>query len=155
MNGKTVALVLSGLLGACAQIQPPPVTPPTAPSPPTAAPAATAGPQIVTAAPTAVPPPAGSAAPPAATPSPPRLASVNRVVNIQGATCQGLLNLVPEDRAAAAMFYIGYQASRLRARTINVSVIPSIEAQALTYCQENPTQTITRAFAEAYARASR
>jgi hypothetical protein len=50
------------------------------------------------------------------------------------------------------MFYIGYQASRLRARTINVSLIPSIEAQAVTYCQENPRRTVAQAFAEAYSR---
>jgi hypothetical protein len=34
---------------------------------------------------------------------------------------QDLLKLSPEDRADAPMFYIGYQASHLRARTINVA----------------------------------
>jgi hypothetical protein len=53
------------------------------------------------------------------------------------------------------MFYIGYQASRLRATTINVGVIPSIEAQALTYCQENPDEPVARAFAQAYLRTQR
>jgi hypothetical protein len=53
------------------------------------------------------------------------------------------------------MFYIGYQASHLRARTINVGVIPSIEAQALVYCQENPGLTVAQAFAEAYLAVSR
>ena len=50
------------------------------------------------------------------------------------------------------MFYIGYQASRLRAATINVGVIPNIQAQALTYCEENPTKPVAQAFAQAYAR---
>ena len=50
------------------------------------------------------------------------------------------------------MFYIGYQAPRVRARTINVGVIPSIEAQAVTYCAENPRRTVAQAFAEAYSR---
>jgi hypothetical protein len=50
------------------------------------------------------------------------------------------------------MFYIGYQASRVRARTIDVSVIPSIEAQALIYCAENPDLPVAQAFAEAYLR---
>jgi hypothetical protein len=63
--------------------------------------------------------------------------------------------LAPDDRAAAAMFYIGYQASRLRASTIDVAVIPSIEAQAFVYCQENPDEPLVRAFAQAYARPMR
>jgi hypothetical protein len=50
------------------------------------------------------------------------------------------------------MFYIGYQASRLRATTINVGVIPSIEDQALIYCQENPDEPVAQAFAQAYLR---
>ena len=53
------------------------------------------------------------------------------------------------------MFYIGYQALRLRATTINVGVIPSIEAQALTYCQENPDEPVAQAFAQAYLRTRR
>jgi hypothetical protein len=60
--------------------------------------------------------------------------------------------LSPDDRAAAAMFYIGYQAARFRASTIDVAVIPSIEAQAFVYCQENPDEPVARAFAEAYSR---
>jgi hypothetical protein len=62
------------------------------------------------------------------------------------------MRLSPEDRAAASMFYIGYQSSRVRARTINVGLIPSIEAQAETYCSENPNRTVVQAFAEAYSR---
>jgi hypothetical protein len=53
------------------------------------------------------------------------------------------------------MFYIGYQASRLRARTINVGRIPSIEEQAIGYCQENPDRTVVQAFANAYSRTRR
>jgi hypothetical protein len=53
------------------------------------------------------------------------------------------------------MFYIGYQASRLRATTINVGVIPSIEAQAVIYCQENPDRPVAQAFAQAYQRTRR
>jgi hypothetical protein len=63
--------------------------------------------------------------------------------------------LAPDDRAAATMFYIGYQASHFRARTINVALIPSIEAQALTYCEENPDRPVVQAFAEAYLEARR
>jgi hypothetical protein len=134
MNGKTAAVLLSGLLVACAQTQPPEATaqsePASASSSAPAEPPATAVPQA---------PAAGSA-------------RVDRIVNIQRAGCEDLLKLSPEDRDAASMFYIGYQASRSRASTINVGLIPSIEAQALTYCAENPNRAVVQAFAEAYSR---
>jgi hypothetical protein len=132
MNRKPAAMLLSGLLVACVQTQPPEATTPPAPSPP---PAQT------------------QAAPPAQAAAEPPLA--DRIVSIRGARCQGLLNLSPDDRAAASMFYIGYQASRLRTSTINVGVIPSIEEQAITYCEEHPNRTIVQAFADAYSRARR
>lgn len=124
MNGRTAAVLLSGLLVACAQTQPQEATEPPAP-PPAPAP--------------------GTAPTPAA-----EAARVDHIVNIRGARCGDLLRLAPDDRAAATMFYIGYQASRFRARTINVALIPSIEAQALTYCEENPDRPVVQAFAEAY-----
>ena len=129
MNGKTAAVLLSGLLVACAQTQPPEATAPAAPSPPPA--------------PAAAPPPTAESGP------------VDHIVSIRGALCGDMLRLAPDDRAAATMFYIGYQASRFRARTINVAVIPSIEAQALTYCEENPDRPVVQAFAEAYSAARR
>ena len=131
MNGKTAAVLLSGLLVACAQTQPPEATAPAAPSPP--------------------PVPAPAAAPASAA----DLGPVDHIVSIRGALCGDLLKLAPDDRAAATMFYIGYQASRFRARTINVALIPSIEAQALTYCEENPDRPVVQAFAEAYSAARR
>ena len=131
MSRKTAAVLLSGLLVACAQTQPPEATVPPAPSPP--------------------PVPASAAAPaPAAEAAP-----VDHIVSIREARCGDLLRLSPDDRAAATMFYIGYQASRFRARTINVALIPSIEAQALTYCEENPDRPVVQAFAEAYLEARR
>jgi len=135
MNAKTAAVLLSALLAACAQSQPPATTAPPAPSPAPAS--AQAQP----------PAPATKAPVPAANPMP-----VSHVVNIQGAGCQQFLKLAPDDRQNASMFYLGYQASHFRARTINVSVVPSIVDQALVYCQENPNWTVARAFAEAYSR---
>jgi len=85
MNGKTAAVLLSGLLVACAQTQPQEATAPSAPSPP----------------------PAPAAAPASAAESAP----VDHIVNIQRALCGDLMRLAPDDRAAATMFYIGYQAS--------------------------------------------
>lgn len=133
MKGKTAALLVSGLLAACAQPPSPEATAPPAPAaaapaqPPASAPAAPAAP--------------AAAAPP-----------TNHIVSIRGAGCQDLLKLSPEDRSAASMFYIGYQASRLRASTINVGTIPSIEAQAVTYCEQNPNRTVADVFAEAFVR---
>lgn len=146
MNGKTAAVLLSGLLVACAQTQPPEAT---AQSEPASASASAPG---QAPAPGAAPP---QAEPPAtAVPQAPAAGSarVDRIVNIQRAGCEDLLRLSPEDRQAASMFYIGYQASRSRARTINVSLVPSIAAQAVTYCEENPRRTVAQAFAEAFSR---
>ncbi|HEU0157301.1 MAG TPA: HdeA/HdeB family chaperone [Stellaceae bacterium] len=136
MTAKTVALLLSGLLVACAQPEPPAATAP--PAPQAAAPA-----------PAQAPPPAQAAAPAqvqAAAPVP-----TDHVVNIRRAGCQDLLRLSPDDRKAASMFYIGYQASRVRASSINVGLIPSIEAQAVTYCAENPNRTVADVFAQAFS----
>ena len=36
-----------------------------------------------------------------------------------------------------------------------IALIPSIEAQALTYCEENPDRPVVQAFAEAYSEARR
>jgi len=133
MNRKTAAVLLSGLLVACAQTQSPEATTQSEPAlePAAAAPAP---------APAAPPAPVAESAP------------VDHIVNIRRASCQDLLKLSPDDLDAASMFYIGYQASRFRTSTINVGLIPSIEAQALTYCTENPNRTVAQAFAEAYLR---
>ncbi|HEY1298933.1 MAG TPA: HdeA/HdeB family chaperone [Stellaceae bacterium] len=136
MKGKTAAVLLSGLLAACVQQPAPEATAPPAPAPPAAA------------APAQPPAAAAATAPAQPAAAPPR----DHVVSIQGAGCQDLLRLSPEDRYAASMFYIGYQASRSRARSINVGVIPSIEAQAVTYCEQNPGRKVADVFAEAFSR---
>jgi hypothetical protein len=127
MNEKPAVVLLLGLLVACVQTQPPEAAAPAAP-----------------------PPPPAQAQAPAA-----ELVPADHIVIIRKAGCKDLLRLAPEDRAAASMFYIGYQASRFRARTINVGAIPSIEEQAITYCEENPSRTVVQAFARAYSRTGR
>lgn len=126
MNARTAALLLSGILVACA------------PPPPQAA---------------ALPAPSSQPAPAAAPAAAKAVASapVSHIVNIGQSTCRDLLRLSPGDRDDASMFYIGYQAARVRAATIDVGVIPSIEAQALTNCAENPDWPVVEAFAEAYS----
>lgn len=139
MKAKIAGVLLSGLLVACAQQQPPQAV--VSPTP--------------AAAPAPAPAPTQAAGPPSApantTVSPPG----DHYVEIQRALCQDMLKLSPDDRAAAAMFYIGYQASRSRSTRINVSVIPSIEDQAYVYCQENPNRPVVQVFAEAYSRIAR
>jgi hypothetical protein len=76
--------------------------------------------------------------------------SGNRSVSIQGATCEKLLELSSDDRAAASLFYIGYQAARFRSRTINVGAIPNAEERAESYCAEHPSQPAVEAFRQAY-----
>ena len=125
MKGKPAVVLLSGLLFACVQAPPPPTT--------TAAPP---------------PPPAPVAAPAPVAEAPP----ANRRVTIRAVRCARLLELPEDDRAAASLFYIGYQASSLRARTINVGAIPDAENRALSYCEANPNRAALSAFRQAYVR---
>jgi HdeA/HdeB family protein len=76
---------------------------------------------------------------------------MDRFVSIRGASCQDLLKLSPDDRAAAAMFYIGYQSARVRAAAVNVPTIPDIEFAAESYCEDHPGRTAAQAFAVAYS----
>jgi hypothetical protein len=128
MNGKTAFVLLSGVLSGslCACVQPPEAAAPAAPPPP----------QI------AAPEPAPA---PVAEPTP-----GNRWVSIRGALCERLLELSPDDRAAAALFYTGYQAARFRSRAINVGAIPDAEAWAYDYCVEHPGRPAVEAFRQAY-----
>jgi hypothetical protein len=123
MNGKIATVLLSGLLAACVQAPPPaPPAPPPAPPPPQAA-------------------------------APPVLAEAvreQRIVDIRGAGCEPLMGLDREDQIAAAMFYIGYEASRFGSRTINVGKIPNIARMALAYCQAHPDRPVSEAFQQAY-----
>ena len=133
MIGKITVVLLSGLLFACVQtpsrepVAPPPAPPPAPAAPPTS--------------------------PPIASPPQRPLAEAiheERIVAIRRADCETLLGLDDGDRAAAGMFYIGYQASRFGSRTINVGRIPTIERLALDYCQTHPDRLVAEAFALAY-----
>jgi len=72
------------------------------------------------------------------------------VVSIQGAPCSRFTELADEDREAATMFYIGWQASRARAQIINVGGIPHIASRAMNYCLDHPNVPVARAFAAGY-----
>jgi hypothetical protein len=107
----------------------------------------------------APPPPAAPPAPPPA-PAPATApvtqgTSVDRFVTIQRATCDAFLTLSDDDRAAAAMFYMGYQASRARAAAVNVGMIPTNIGLATDLCAAEPNRTVASVFAEAYAETRR
>jgi hypothetical protein len=119
MNGKIAIVLLSGLLWACAPVQPPaPSAPPPAPPP---APAPTAD-----------------------------TLPVDHFVNIRGASCQDLLNLSPDDRSAASLFYIGYLSSRFHVAAVNVPTFADIEVTAQSYCADHPNRTAVQAYTVAY-----
>jgi hypothetical protein len=132
MNGKTAFVLLSGVLSGslCACVQPPDAAAPAAPPPP----------PVAAAAPAPAPAPA-----PVAEPTP-----GDRWVSIRGATCERLLELSPDDRAAASLFYTGYQAARFGSRAINVAAIPNAEEWAESYCAEHPGRPAVEAFRQAY-----
>ena len=133
MNRKTALVLLSVVLAGslCACVQPPDAALPAAPSPPPVA--ATA------------PAPA-----PVAEPTP-----GDRWVSIRQATCERLLELSPDDRAAASLFYTGYQAARFGSRAINVAAIPNAQQWAESYCAEHPDRPAVEAFRQAYRRTLR
>jgi hypothetical protein len=106
------------LLAACAQ--------PSAP-PPAAAPAP-------------MPPPAAAPPPPA-----PEPASTSPIP-IRTLSCAELLGASDDDRAAASMFFIGYQASVSGVRNLSIAEIQGIEGKALSICAKQPAMPAVRAF---------
>ena len=99
------------------------------------------------------PPPLRRRPAPAPAPTPAPVAEPtpsDRWVSIQGATCERLLELSSDDRAAASLFYIGYQAARFGSRAINVAAIPNAEEWAESYCAEHPGRSAVEAFRQAY-----
>ena len=99
--------------------------------------------------PSAPPPAAVPAAAPSAQPAP--AAPASRFVGIREVRCARLFELSNEDRAAAAMFYIGYEASRAGAGAINIGGLRTLESMALSYCAAFPDRPAYEGFAQAYA----
>ena len=143
MNGKTAFVLLSSVLSGslCACVQPPDAALPAAPSPPPVAATAPAPAPVAATAP---------APAPVAEPTP-----GDRWVSIRQATCERLLELSPDDRAAASLFYTGYQAARFGSRAINVAAIPNAQQWAESYCAEHPDRPAVEAFRQAYRRTLR
>jgi len=127
MKSKLTLIALPALLllAACSSSSPPPVSVPQ----PAAAPAA--------------PPPA---------PPPPEPAASTAPIPIRTLSCAELLGASDEDRAAASMFFIGYQASEAKVHDLAISQIEEIEEAALKSCADNPKLTAVRAFHDALAK---
>ena len=121
MHGKIAVVLLTGLLCGCMQPPPPGAVQPAASPPP--------------------PPPPAAAAP----------VPAERWVRIRAVPCSRLTELSDEDRAAASMFYLGYQASRAGARQINVGGLGHVQAQVLSYCVAYPDRPVVDAYREVYA----
>jgi hypothetical protein len=68
-----------------------------------------------------------------------------------GAIISGLLGATDDDRASAAMFFIGYRAALARTRALSVNQVEAIEETALASCAATSTMTTNKAFAEALA----
>lgn len=88
------------------------------------------------------PPPPPAAAAPAPTPAP----REHRVVALATVPCRELLAVNQEDRALAAMFYLGYASGRLHRRTIDVGDVEGLETAALDECARLPDQPASAAF---------
>ncbi|HXC29793.1 MAG TPA: hypothetical protein VNV38_17685 [Stellaceae bacterium] len=124
MNSKLTLIALPALLllVACSS-SPPPVSVPQPAAAPTAAP----------------PPP-----PPA-----PEPAASNAPIPIRGLSCGELLGASDDDRAAASMFFIGYQAALAHLHNLSISEIEGIEQRALTICAKSAKTPAVRAFGDA------
>ncbi|HWD56905.1 MAG TPA: HdeA/HdeB family chaperone [Stellaceae bacterium] len=98
------------------------------------------------------PAPAPAPAPPppaAAPPPPPEAAAPTAPIPIRALSCAELMGASDDDRAAASMFFIGYQASDAKVRGLSIAQIQAIEEAALQICAAKPQMTAVRAFHEA------
>jgi hypothetical protein len=106
------------LLAACA----PPSAPPPMPAPP--------------------PPPTAAAPPPPA----PEMAASTAPIPIRTLSCADLLGANDDDRAAASMFFVGYQAASTGVHNLSIAQIQAIEEKALSICAAHSAMPAARAF---------
>jgi len=92
------------------------------------------------------PPPAPAPAP-AAPPAPPPEPAVSMApIAIRSLSCTELMAASDDDRAAASMFFIGYQAARRQVHNLSIPEIEAIERQAVSICAENEAMPAVSAF---------
>jgi hypothetical protein len=95
------------------------------------------------------PPPAAAPAPmppPAAAPPPPEAAASTAPIPIRTLSCAELLGASDDDRAAASMFFIGYQAAASGVHNLSIAQIQAIEGKALSICAAHQAMPAVRAF---------
>ena len=90
------------------------------------------------------PAPAAASATPAPEPKPPQ--AEHRVVLIRAVPCADLLRGSQDDRAAAAMFYLGYGEARLGRSSIDIGDVEGLVAASLDGCARNPNEPAATAF---------
>lgn len=105
------------------------------------------------------PPPAVAAAPPAPPAPPPPVANPppqgRRPVVVARVRCETLLAAAPDDRAAASMFYLGYEAAAAHVAVVDINKVEEIEERALHYCLQHPHAYATVAYRLALVGAKR
>ena len=63
-----------------------------------------------------------------------------------------MLGASDDDRAAASMFFVGYQAASTGVHNLSISQIQAIEEAALQICAAKPQMSAVRAYHEAMAK---
>ncbi|MGA8399624.1 MAG: HdeA/HdeB family chaperone, partial [Stellaceae bacterium] len=79
-------------------------------------------------------------------PPPPEAAASTAPIPIRTLSCAELLGASDDDRAAASMFFIGYQAARNNVHNLSIEQIQAIEGKALSICAAHQTMPAARAF---------
>ena len=79
----------------------------------------------------------------------------HHVMQVATVPCADLLRATQEDRAAAAMFYLGYGVARLKLVTLDVGYIEGLETAALDECAQHPDRPASAAFARVLADAAK
>ena len=107
-------------------------------------------PLLAACAPPSPPPPAVVPAPPppaaAPPPPPPEAAPSTAPIPIRTLSCAEMIGASDDDRAAASMFFIGYQAAAAGVRNLSIAQIQAIEGKALSICAAHPALPAVRAF---------
>lgn len=107
-------------------------------------------PLLAACAPPSPPPPAVVPAPPppaaAPPPPPPEAAPSTAPIPIRTLSCAEMIGASDDDRAAASMFFIGYQASSTGVHDLSIAQIQAIEGKALGICASKPALPAARAF---------
>ena len=92
------------------------------------------------------PPAAPPAPPPPAAAPPPEPAASTAPIPLRTLSCAELLGASDDDRAAASMFFTGYQASASGVHNLSIAQIQAIEGKALSICAAHQAMPAARAF---------